>query len=1185
MNNWKWVVAASLLAAARAWSFESVDFGKVMPGRQGSTVYDEVTDTYTLIGTGYDLWGNGDSGGRFMFLPMAGDCEVIATVQRPTAAGLNNWTRTGLGIFPEVLDDTVNLTFSRVKEAATGTEATGNTQRVIIDTRDVKDGVTSRRKDIAADPLFSDAWLGMRIVRRGDTNTCYYTNSTVSSWTLLHTQTLAIGERVNAGVQTCRHKSSDRTAVPQMTNDFRGVIVRELVTSRPSGIDKMIVSWVSDLAEMPAAPFTYRLERSTNRTNGFAQVASGLTANVYTNTGLAANSSFCYRVYAVPDSGSDFLIGTGPILRTPYATAGSFTRPADAVEGVYTEIYSPAGAKDPLAVSYRPIVSNVWDGVSGLNMNSLTARVWANLVPETADVYTLIADTGYSVSVWLDDALVITSPYETGDSGDNLHATVGSAVSQPLWLESGRPYRLRVEYTQTAATADGPKCVLRWIRQGDPVARVIPTSVFWSVPQPWSHLFVGTPQVNGGATFAPAAGRFTVAGGGGDIWSTSDAHRFVYREMTNNFEFIARIASQSGNSTWKKAGLMARKSVSASDAYYGAFQTPAGQASTQRWLVTQWRTTSGGGSLNRSSQVTTDPDFPQVPSGDYLWVLLTRNGDVLRTYAKNTPDGVWKLFEERTDIILGDVAEVGLAVTSHDAATLSLTEFDNVTLVERPTGTLTAATNSSGQAELSVAVEATSDRQQRLAASSAQMSGLWTNALGTGVASFDVLRAAGSTSVYAKIGELTAAQALSGTFADTGYTPDPYTLTYYRLACRYPTGDVEAPADSNRIYFTSVPLGVLQPARTFAPDPAGTGLYFEYVSNTVSGSYADMPPSFAQVDNIARYLDNNAAGLLPAGSGLSNTLYTVTMSGWIVPPITATYQLRTRGDDGYYIWINGVRVAAQSSYMVNAYFYSSPFDLKAGEPVSIHVMMFQGSGGANLDITYKHDGMSDWSYIPTANQFPLTAYTLAQSQARLSSPVMRTPWQSQTITDLSRNSGHVAVNADATAFKLSGPGYDIGGTNDGFHFVFKRTKYSFDLSAKLTALQTVDLSNSKCGLMIRNGAETNAWNVALLRPYPTAPVFQKRDGTTGGGTTGLATAPDSAWPTVLRLSYNRHTRTVTAYVNGTLLGSTVLQGEWNQEVMAGLAVTSRNTAFYADAVFEEVAMDINYPKGVIILMQ
>ena len=116
----------------------------------------------------------------------------------------------------------------------------------------------------------------------------------------------------------------------------------------------------------------------------------------------------------------------------------------------------------------------------------------------------------------------------------------------------------------------------------------------WGVPFGWSDADIGGPGRPGYAAFNPDTGTWTVAGGGVDIWNTSDQFHFVSQSSTGDGNLTAHVASVQNTDPWAKAGLMFRDSADpgaagGSNAVQSLEQTislPAGQFSTLTFLDT-----------------------------------------------------------------------------------------------------------------------------------------------------------------------------------------------------------------------------------------------------------------------------------------------------------------------------------------------------------------------------------------------------------------------------------------------------------------------------------------------------------------------------------------------------------------------------------------------------------------------
>ena len=154
----------------------------------------------------------------------------------------------------------------------------------------------------------------------------------------------------------------------------------------------------------------------------------------------------------------------------------------------------------------------------------------------------------------------------------------------------------------------------------------------------------------------------TVRGSGADIWGVVDAFHFVYQPLTGDGQIVARVASVQNTDPWAKAGVMVRASLAPNSAQALMAVTPG------NGVVFHRRTTTGGATTHTAGPLASAP----------YWVRLVRAGNVVTGYA-STNGTTWTPVGS-SSIALGATAYVGLAVTSHNNAVLSLAQFDNVAL-------------------------------------------------------------------------------------------------------------------------------------------------------------------------------------------------------------------------------------------------------------------------------------------------------------------------------------------------------------------------------------------------------------------------------------------------------------------------------------------------------------------------
>lgn len=180
-------------------------------------------------------------------------------------------------------------------------------------------------------------------------------------------------------------------------------------------------------------------------------------------------------------------------------------------------------------------------------------------------------------------------------------------------------------------------------------------------PYPWQSQNLGSVGVAGSVNFSN--GVFSVGGSGADIWGTTDAFRFVYLPVNGNCTVTARVLSVPNTDGWAKAGVMIRASLTANAANAFIAVSPG------NGVTWQYRTSAGASTGNNATGALIAP----------YWVRLVRSGNTFTAY--RSPDGAtWTQQGSSQTISMGTTVYVGLAVTSHNNASLCTAAFDNVSL-------------------------------------------------------------------------------------------------------------------------------------------------------------------------------------------------------------------------------------------------------------------------------------------------------------------------------------------------------------------------------------------------------------------------------------------------------------------------------------------------------------------------
>ncbi len=180
------------------------------------------------------------------------------------------------------------------------------------------------------------------------------------------------------------------------------------------------------------------------------------------------------------------------------------------------------------------------------------------------------------------------------------------------------------------------------------------------LPSPWTSQDIGSVGQPGTASYS--AGQFTVAGGGADIWGTSDAFQFVRQPASNNAQIVARVTGEQNTNALAKAGVMLRGGLSAGAAHVTLDVRPDG---TVEFMA---RSAAGGTTSMLAGTTQAAP----------AWLRLVRSNKTVT--ASVSADGTtWRTIGS-TKVSLGPGASIGLAVTSHDTSLRNTATFDNVSV-------------------------------------------------------------------------------------------------------------------------------------------------------------------------------------------------------------------------------------------------------------------------------------------------------------------------------------------------------------------------------------------------------------------------------------------------------------------------------------------------------------------------
>jgi endoglucanase len=188
-----------------------------------------------------------------------------------------------------------------------------------------------------------------------------------------------------------------------------------------------------------------------------------------------------------------------------------------------------------------------------------------------------------------------------------------------------------------------------------------------------SNLDIGAPSPTGSGIYDVGTDTYTVAGGGADIWGTSDQFHYLSKSFAGNGSITARVTSVTNTNVWAKAGLMFRDGTAANAAFADVVATPGSGVSFQ------WRSTTGG-----------NPGFAQVTGITApVWLRLIRAGSNFSAYY-SLDNVTWTQIGTAQAVTLAN-PQVGLAITGHNNGTSGTATIDHVLLDSAAPTVATAA--------------------------------------------------------------------------------------------------------------------------------------------------------------------------------------------------------------------------------------------------------------------------------------------------------------------------------------------------------------------------------------------------------------------------------------------------------------------------------------------------------------
>ena len=454
-----------------------------------------------------------------------------------------------------------------------------------------------------------------------------------------------------------------------------GTMTRSVSTSlkvnpfAPAGCIITDSTWLNNSIATQTGTFTATFDATPSASLldsiiGLSQNAAATPADMavivrFNNTGTidAINGGGYAAVTSIPYSGSllyhfRIVVNTSAHTYSAYVTSPGGTEQTLAMDYVFRTQQATASSLS----WWNVFATTNWDTVcnfaipSGADFALSAWPISRAVVPGGGTSYTaaLYPENGFSDTVNLS-----VSGLPTGATATlNPTSVIGSGISNLTTVtNSNTPagtYTLTITGTGSSRSHSASTALVVTSNAG--------------LPQGWTDLDVGTPGVAGSASYN--SGTFTVSGGGGDIWGTSDRFNYLYEPLTGDVTLTAHITSEVNSDSWAKGGIMIRGGTAPNAPFVDVVLTPGHGYRMQYRTSTGASADQGGGGSG-----TTAP----------YWVRLVRSGDTFTGYT--SADGVtWiQIGTSSITVPMGSSALQGLVVAAHNNSLLSTATFDTVT--------------------------------------------------------------------------------------------------------------------------------------------------------------------------------------------------------------------------------------------------------------------------------------------------------------------------------------------------------------------------------------------------------------------------------------------------------------------------------------------------------------------------
>jgi fibronectin type 3 domain-containing protein len=644
-------------------AWKSTDVG--LPGVPGYVSYNAASSTYTVAGSGDDIWNSSDSF-QYLYQTLSGNGSI--TVRINSMDNTSAWAKSGIMFRESLAANSKDAYF--VMTPSNGAQWSARTTA----------GDTPSAFTPNTGANFSATWL--RITRSGNNFTAYK-SSNGSSWVQFGSPlTVSMNSTIYVGLVSSAVNNSSTNAATFTNVTLTGTLnpgpsLNALPAPGSLAVTGKTASGINLSWSNVGGESGYSIERSSDNIT-FAQIGTTAADVVtYADSGLADYQRYFYRVRAQTSDGK---------VSTPSNVVNEITR-AGAVSNLRIVSYTPtelvldwteASGETGYRVERSPNGTSSWTtiGTPGKNVTTVNST---GLTTNTQYYYRVVTLDGSG------DAAIsaVVSRYTRLNAVTGLTFTSKASNQISLsWtaLNTATSYRVErstdnstftvlasnvsvTNYSDTSVTALG-EYYYRVIGMNANIESVTSGVIFAAapaaaaLPNSWTSQDIGAVGGTGAAGYSGST--FTVVASGADIWGSADEFRYTYQPMVGDGWIIAKVASLESTDGWAKSGVMIRESLAAGARYAATFVTP------DNGLNFHYRTSTNGGSTNVGGAAVKAP----------YYVKITRSGNTF-TSEVSSDGSTWTTLGTTT-ISMGSNVYVGLALTSHNDGLLNTATFSNV---------------------------------------------------------------------------------------------------------------------------------------------------------------------------------------------------------------------------------------------------------------------------------------------------------------------------------------------------------------------------------------------------------------------------------------------------------------------------------------------------------------------------